>query len=356
MNRKVILRISLIASLSFMLMGCSSLETATATKNTNNQVFKVALLPGEPILYGHEKNDTITSINEHKVDFSIFNGDSKDGATQCSNYAIGEHVMDYFKRLNNSVLYSVGDNEWTDCHRTSDGSYNPIERLSYIRKIFFNKSTTQGNNVFSLERQGKLGQVYSENSRFVKNSVIFVALHIPGSNNNFVSTPSLCSKYSTRTEADCNLQTKEYVARNAKNLQWLQSSFAIAKKEKLAGIVINIQADPYFTFKMSGGRYQNNFLASLDPSVNGYADFFHELIKQTHSFHGQVLLNHSDSHYFKLDKAMLDKSGAITSNFTRVENFGGIEQSWIEMTVDPNSKNVFSFQPVILNSLIKSTQ
>jgi len=354
MSRKVILTISLIASLS--LTGCSSFETATAAKNTNNQVFKVALIPGEPIFYGHDKNDTINSINEHKVDFSIFNGDSKDGATQCSNNAIGEHVMDYFKRLHNSVLYSVGDNEWTDCHRANDGSYNPIERLSYIRKIFFSKPTTQGNNALSVERQGKLGQAYSENSRFVKNSVMFVALHIPGSNNNFVSTPSLCSRYSTRTQEDCDLQTKEYVARNAKNLQWLQSSFAKAKKEKLAGIVINIQADPYFAFKMSGGRYKNDFLVSLDPTINGYADFFHELIKQTDSFHGQVLLNHSDSHYFKLDKAMLDKSGAIISNFTRVENFGGIEQSWIEMTVNPNSKNVFSFQPIILNSLIKSTQ
>jgi len=356
MRRKMILTIFCASSLSLILIGCSSLDTVTEVKNRNNHVFKVALLPGEPIFYGYDKNDTINSINEHKVDFSIFNGDSKDGGTECSNYAIGKHVMDYFKRLNNSVLYSVGDNEWTDCHRTSDGSYNPIERLSYLRKIFFSKSTTQGNNALSVERQGKLGQAYSENSRFVKNSVMFVALHMPGSNNNFVSTPSLCSKYSKRTESDCDIQTKEYVARNKKNLEWLESSFAKAKKEKLAGIVINIQADPYFAFKMSGGRYQNNFLVSLDPSINGYADFFHELIKQTDSFHGQVLLNHSDSHYFKVDKAMFDQNGAITSNFTRVEDFGGIEQSWIEMTVDPNSKNVFSLQPVILNPLTKPTQ
>ena len=354
--KKVILTLFLVTSLILMSAGCSSLDTTALPNNRDNQVFTVALLPGEIIDYGKEKNDTIASVNEHKVDFSIFNGDSKDGGTECGNYAIGEHVMDYFKSLDNSVLYSLGDNEWTDCHRINDGSYNPIERLSYLRKVFFNKSTTQGNNALSVERQGRPGQAYSENSRFIKNHVMFVALHIPGSNNNFVSTSSLCSRYSTRTEADCDLQTKEYVARNAKNLEWLQSSFAIAKKEKLAGIVINIQADPYFAFKMSGGRYQNNFLASLDPSVNGYADFFHELIKQTHLFNGQVLLNHSDSHYCKIDKAMFDKNGTLTSNFTRVEDFGGPEQSWIEMKVDPNSKNVFSFQPVILNSLIKSTK
>jgi len=264
--------------------------------------------------------------------------------------------VDYFKKLDNSISYSVGDNEWTDCHRTNNGSYIPTERLSYIRKVFFNKSTTQGNNAFPVERQGALSQAYSENSRFIKDHVMFVALHIPGSNNNFVSTNHLCTKKSTRTQADCDLQTKEYLARNVKNIEWLKSSFEKAKREKLAGIVISIQADIYFPFEMSDGHYQDDFLSQLNPKTNGYADFFHELVAQTHSFDGQVLLYYSDSHYFKLDKAMFDKSGAITSNFTSLEAFGDDEQSWVEMTVDPSSKNVFSFQPIILKALKKPTK
>ena len=349
MKKKVIVTMLLASSLSLMLIGCGGNDS----NSTDNKAFKVALLGCEPIWKGQDKNDTIASINEHKVDFTLFNGDTKDGGSECSDYAIGERPMAYFNRLDNSVSYSVGDNEWTDCHRTSNGSYTPTERLSYIRSVFFDKSTTQGNNAFAVERQGASGQEYSENSRFVKNGVMFVALHIPGSNNNFVSTDHLCTKKSTRTQAECDLQTAEYVARNAKNLEWLKSSFEQAKTDKLAGIVVSIQADIYFPFEMSDGEYQDTFLTQLDPATNGYADFFHELIAQTHAFDGQVLLYHSDSHFFKLDKAMFDDSGAITSNFTRVENFGDAEQSWIEMSVDPDSKNVFSFQPVILKALTK---
>jgi len=357
MKKKFILKMFL-ASIGLILVGCgsdnattSNASNASNTSNTSSKAFKVAILGCVPIWKGLDKNDTIASINEHKVDFSLFNGDTKDGGSECSDYAIGEHPKAYFNRLNNSVSYSVGDNEWTDCHRTSNGAYTPTERLSYIRSVFFNKSTTQGNNAFPVERQGTLGEKFSENSRFVKNSVMFVALHIPGSNNNFVSTDKLCTKKSTRTQAECDAQTAEYVERNQKNLEWLKSSFAKAKTDKLAGIVISIQADIFFPFEMSDGHYQEDFLPQLDSKTNGYADFFHELIAQTHSFDGQVLLYHSDSHFFKLDKAMFDDSGAITSNFTRVEAFGDDEQSWIEMTVDPSSKNVFSFQPVILKAL-----
>lgn len=334
---------------AFLALGFSACGDNTSSDDSMSS-YKVALLGCEPIWKGKDKNVTIESINNHNVDFTLFNGDTKDGGSECSDYAIGERVLNYFSRLNQSVSYSVGDNEWTDCHRTSNGYYDPVERLAYIRSTFFSKNTTQGNNPFTVERQGALGEKFSENSRFMKNSVMYVSLHIPGSNNNFVPdvTGKLCTKKSTRTAEECNAATAEYVERNEKNLQWLTSSFDEAKKNNAMGIVISEQADIYFPFEMSDGEYQDTFLTQLDPATNGYADFFHELITQTHSFDGQVLLYHSDSHYFKMDKAMFDENGAITSNFTRVEGFGDMETSWIEMTVDPKSKSVFSFEPVIL--------
>ena len=72
-------------------------------------------------------------------------------------------------------------------------------------------------------------------------------------------------------------------------------------------------------------------------------------MQETQNFAGQVLLVHGDSHYFKIDKAMFNADGRLTPNFTRVEVFGSADNSWIEMTVDPSSENVFSFEPVVLN-------
>jgi hypothetical protein len=316
-------------------------------------VLKVALWGDEfysddPAIKADMIDQTIKSMNKHDLDFTIFVGDTKNGSTECTDEAIGQHVVDIFNRLKAPTLYSLGDNEWTDCHRTSNGSYDPLERLDYLRTIFFSKNTTQGKRPIPVERQGELGQAYSENSRFVKNGVEFVALHIPGSNNNLVATDKQCTSKSERTPDDCAAATAEYQARNIENLAWLKDAFAKARASHYAGILIAIQADIFFPFELSDGGYQDDFLPQLDEN-NGYTDFFNTLVEETQSFSGQVLLVHGDSHYFKIDKAMFNADGRLTANFTRVEVFGNADNSWIEMTVDPSSENVFSFAPVILN-------
>ena len=293
-------------------------------------------------------DQTIESMNKHDLDFTIFAGDTKNGSTPCTDQAIGQDVVDIFNRLKATTLYSLGDNEWTDCHRTSNGSYDPLERLEYLRTIFFSKNTTQGRHPIPVERQGELGQAYSENSRFVRNDVEFVALHIPGSNNNLVTTEKQCTNKSERTQTDCDAATAEYQARNVQNIAWLQEAFMEARANHYAGILIVIQADIFFPFELSDGGYQYDFLPQLNAD-NGYTDFFNTLVAETRNFSGQVLLVHGDSHYFKIDKAMFNADGRLTANFTRVEVFGNEDNSWIEMTVDPSSENVFSFEPVILN-------
>ncbi len=292
-------------------------------------------------------HQTIASMNKHHLSFTIFVGDTKNGHSLCTDTAIGQDIVDVFNQLRAPTLYSVGDNEWTDCHRISNGSYDPLERLDYLRSVFFDKNTSQGIHPINVKRQGQLGEAYSENSRFVKNNVEFVALHIPGSNSNLVVTNKQCTKKSNRTQTDCNDASAEYMMRNDKNKEWLEDAFAEARDKHYAGVLIAIQADIFSPFELSGGRYKDDFLPQLDEN-NGYADFFHTLMAETKSYEGQVLLVHGDSHYFKFDKPMFNEDGRLTSNFSRVEVFGSKDNSWVEMTVNPNSENVFSFKPVIL--------
>jgi len=319
----------------------------------NHSALKVALWGDEfydndPAVKSDMIEQTIESMNQHKLDFTIFAGDTKNGSSLCTDEAIGQDIKNIFNRLDVPTLYTLGDNEWTDCHRTNNGSYDPLERLDFLRATFFSTNTSQGKNPVEVERQGELGQAYSENSRFVMNNVEFVALHIPGSNNNLVVTEKQCTKKSDRTQADCDAASAEYQARNIENIKWLKESFAAAKTNNNAGILIAIQADVFFPFEMSDGGYQGDFLPQLDAD-NGYADFFHTLIEETQAYSGKVLLVHGDSHYFKIDKPMFNEDGRLTANFTRVEVFGSADNSWIEMTVDPRTENVFSFEPVILN-------
>jgi hypothetical protein len=325
----------------------------------DNHALKVALWGDEfyfdPAIKDSKIDQTIQSMNRHRLDFTIFVGDTKNGSSECTDQAIGDDVIDIFNRLDAPTLYSLGDNEWTDCHRANNGSYDPLERLAFLRATFFSKDTTQGTHPIGVERQGMPGEAYSENSRFVRSRVEFVALHMPGSNNNLVATEKQCTNKTGRAGrvwnngpvGECAAATQEYQARNNQNIAWLRDSFARARDNHLAGILIAIQADIFFPFELSDGGYQDEFLPQLDAN-NGYSDFFHALVEETQSFAGQVLLVHGDSHYFKMDKAMYDADGRLTANFTRVEVFGSEDNDWIEMTVDPKSENVFAFQPVVL--------
>ena len=63
---------------------------------------------------------------------------------------------------------------------------------------------------------------------------------------------------------------------------------------------------------------------------------------------------HGDSHYFRIDKPLLDAQGRRLENFTRVETFGDHQENgnndvhWLKVVVDPRSREVFSYQPQIV--------
>ena len=318
----------------------------------SNKEFKVGLwgdqfYSDDAAVKAQRTKQTIDSINAHGLSFTVYAGDTKNGHVECTDKAIGQDIKDVFNSLKAPTIYSLGDNEWTDCHRTSNGGYDPIERLSYLRKTFFMSEKSQGKHPLDLKRQATKGAAFSENSRFVKNNVEFVALAVPGSNNNLVASEKQCTKKSKRNQADCDAASNEYKARNVANIEWLKESFKEARENNYAGVVVAIQADIFFPFELSDGGFKESFLPSLDEK-NGFTDFYKTLQAETQNFNGQVLLVHGDSHYFKMDKPMYDADGQLTANFTRVQVFGEEDNSWVELVVDPSSEEVFTVKPVVL--------
>ena len=70
------------------------------------------------------------------------------------------------------------------------------------------------------------------------------------------------------------------------------------------------------------------------------------------AFGKPVAYVHGDSHYFRIDKPLLDASGKRIQNFTRVETFGDHQENgtndvqWLKVSIVPSSREVFSFQPM----------
>ncbi|MEA2301024.1 MAG: hypothetical protein QOE44_1559 [Solirubrobacteraceae bacterium] len=90
------------------------------------------------------------------------------------------------------------------------------------------------------------------------------------------------------------------------------------------------------------------------PVPDGFKDFLTELRNQTIAFGRPVVAVQSDSHYFRIDKPLLDASGRRLENFTRLETFGDHQENdnndvqWVRVDVNPRTREVFSFQPQIV--------
>ena len=282
----------------------------------------------------------IADINAAKVAFSVFDGDIKSGSSLCAD-GVFTAAIQRFNTFESPLVYVPGDNEWTDCHRINNGGYNALERLSFLRGKMFAEEQSFGEKTLVLEHQGPLGDVYAENTRWTYGDVVFLGLNIPGSNNNKVGTECLSSK-SVRTQKDCDDDNAEYQARDAANISWLHDSFALAKSSGLRGLMVVIQADMSFDLPET-----ETFNERTLPGFDGYNNFIAALIAETRDFDGEVVLVHGDTHFFKQDKPLVDQAHLIP-NFTRLETFGSPNVHWVKVTVDPHSRNLFRFEPMIV--------
>lgn len=63
-------------------------------------------------------------------------GDIKSGILAVQRCLLRDD-QDPVRPVTDPLVYTPGDNEWTDCHRPDNGSYNPHERLAAVRKVSF---------------------------------------------------------------------------------------------------------------------------------------------------------------------------------------------------------------------------
>lgn len=297
----------------------SQSAAAPLADSTGNGHFTFALIGDMP--YGTEGEskfpNVIADINaDRTLAFVAHDGDIKNGSSVCSD-AMFLNRLDLFNTFSRPLIYVPGDNEWTDCHRANNGAYEPLERLAFLRALFFPTDASLGQRTMTLERQSAdpAYATFVENVRWAVKNVLFVGLHVVGSNNNLGRTPA----------ADA-----EYAERNAATIAWLHSTFARARQEHHKAVMLIMQANPGFDLPAAQRTGFNDFLAALE--------------SETLAYQRPVVLVHGDSHYFRIDKPLLaTRSGRRVENFTRVETFGENDNHWLHVTVEPTSPNVFVF-------------
>ena len=278
----------------------------------------------------------VADMNRQRLAFTLHDGDIKAGSEACTDDKYTQ-FKSYLNALEAPAFYTPGDNEWTDCDRGSNGSYDSKERLALIRREFFAAPTSLGQRRLRAEQQAA---PYVENLRFTAGRVTYATLHVVGSDNNLSGDPA--------EKPD----PVEYAARNAATNRWLRESFAAARKADSAGVLLTIQANPGFD-RSDPTRAPVRDPRTLEPQ-DGFRDFLTALREETLAFAKPVVLVHGDSHYFRIDKPLQDAQGRRLENFTRVETQGDNAQNanndvhWTKALVDPRSREVFSFEQQVV--------
>ena len=297
----------------------------------------------------------IADMNSQKLAFSVHDGDLKAGGFPTCDDALYTRALGYLNALEAPAAFTPGDNDWTDCDR---GPFNSLERLSYERQLFFSTPYTQGQRQLFQEVQstplcqgsaskikgdlsGKFTEPCVENRRWTYHGVTYATFNVQGSCNN------LCDVFP---------DPDEWAARNAANIQWLHDTFDEAKSLGSAAVMLVAQADPVFDTQsptLSGTRDPKT-LTETDGLPDGFKAWLTALRDEATGFRKPVAYVHGDSHYFRIDKPLLNSAGQRLENFTRVETFGDHQENgtndvnWLKVSVDVNSREVFSYQPQIV--------
>jgi hypothetical protein len=286
------------------------------------QPFAFALMGDAPYAAEEEQPvaEMIDVINRQPVEFVVHIGDIKNGHSPCSDELFRDR-LELFSRSRHPFIYTPGDNEWTDCHRWSDGGYDPVERLRRLREIFYPDDYSLGQSKLKLKRQSDDANFadYRENTRWLMHNVIFVTVNVPGSNNN----------YNRSAASDA-----EYRDRNDANKRWLRKAYAEARRPGVLGLAIFFQADPKFE-RMT--RYS---------SSSGYRDMMALVCAETRALKKPVMLGHGDTHRYRVDRPLRNmQSGKPIDNFLRVETYGSPTIGWVRITVDPAGAQLFRVEP-----------
>jgi hypothetical protein len=310
----------LIAEAAALVLATSGAATAGngTPVNASANALTVAVIGDTP--YGPEQLAQFPALvedvtDDSKVDLAVHLGDIKSGSTVCSD----EYFATMFSNLaafKDPLVYTPGDNEWTDCHRTNNGGYDPLERLAKIRSVFF---SDPGVSLGGRKKQVLTQSGYPEDQLWLQSQVVFSVVHVVGSNNSRAAwTPPL------ETPANAARRTAEADAREAAALAWIDETFDLAEAQGAAGVVLGMQADTF----IGSNETTPAFKAIVD-----------RIGERAAAFGRPVLLLQGDTHDFTVDRPY-----ASAPNLTRVVVEGETASEWLRLTIDPRADALFAWE------------
>jgi hypothetical protein len=261
----------------------------------------------------------IDAVNrDKKVELVLFTGDTHSGSGYCT-LAANQTVLDLWSEFRDPLVYTPGDNEWTDCQKSKEGggvknaageyvayaAGHPVANLALVRSMFFpNAGETLGGHKKRVTSQAQAfdpahpaDAEYVENVMWEQSQVVFVTLNIPGGSNNDDDQWNAAAFGATKSAS----QLQEVAQRTAADLRWLDAAFARAAAHGAKAVLIMEQADMW---DLDGTGPSLAHIANYEP-------FIAKIAALTQSFGKPVLLINGDSHHYRSDNPLVDDAPCL---------------------------------------------
>ncbi|MCD8481883.1 MAG: metallophosphoesterase [Verrucomicrobia bacterium] len=119
-----------------LLLSCGT-ALATAREHGAFYFIGIGCLPYSRVAQIEQQLARLTeAVNAANPSFIVHMGDINGGDEPASD-ARFTYIKNWFNSFEAPLIYTPGDNEWTDAHRPAIGGYDPLERLARIRSYFF---------------------------------------------------------------------------------------------------------------------------------------------------------------------------------------------------------------------------
>ncbi|MEZ5099604.1 MAG: metallophosphoesterase [Thermoleophilia bacterium] len=262
----------------------------------------------------------IDAVNaDRKVKLVLFAGDIHSGKQPCT-FAYDRTIAQLWANFRDPLIYTPGDNEWTDCHKPGEGGNvpvpagsgnyvdyangDPVANLGLVRQLFFPEpGKTLGGERKRVVSQAQIDDPahptdaeYVENVMWEQAGVLFVTVNIPGGSNNDADP--------WYGAAETGEQAQERQQRTQADLRWLDAAFAQAAADHVAGIVILEQADMW--------DLDSKPLNPAPNHIAGYEPFITKIAEKTLEFAKPVLLFNGDSHIYRSDNPLVNDAPCLT--------------------------------------------
>jgi hypothetical protein len=334
--RRLLAGLALVAAL---LGGCAQPDAATVRERAPRRgSFSFALMGDMPYSPREVKavDALLDDLNaDRELAFVLHVGDIKGGGERCDEDLLRGRLQQ-LQRVAPPLLYTPGDNEWTDCHRPSNGSYVPTDRLAVLRRLAYPEpGRSLGQRPMAVRSQAREQPAHAafvENVMFERDGVVVATLHVVGSRNGLVSWMALDP--SDGVKGTNALRGAEVESRQAANLAWLDRVFDEATRIRAAGVVLAWHANP--RFEAAPGTLERQ----------GFQPVLDKLRERAAAFGRPVLLLQGDDHDFLVDRPWMREGSTEPRlpNLTRVQTWGAPRMHWIKVRVAPGTPEVFQVE------------